>query len=657
MAVTYTLLFLLAALWSLALTPVARLLAMRIGAIDFPDPRRVHREATPRLGGLALWGSVVLTFVTVAIFDGGAVEALSRFGRHLGPLALGATIVIGLGIADDLRSLSPGAKLMLQLVAASIVVGSGFVVGNVLGVDLGWLGVPLTLLWVVGVTNAVNLIDGLDGLAAGVGLIVSLTIFAVSVSSGRPGEAMVLVTLAGALAGFLRYNFHPARIFLGDSGSLFLGFVLAVVSIVGSSKPETAVAFAVPILALGLPIADTLLALLRRVLRAIHVVRSDPEGEHYEFLFLGKAAVFTADRDHIHHRLLGLGISHRRTVLVLYGVCVLFGAGAFALVFVREPNQGFLLAAFAIAAVVSIHRLNYGELRVLRRGMFLPIFDLPVVSWRLLHVPADLGFVLLAYFGAFWIASQGQWTPELRSQCIGSIPLVALVQISTLAATGVYRVSFRVVVVDDLLAVYRGVLLTVAAGWLAQSVALGFEFPRLDVALLDAYLLGTFVIGSRVLFPILEHVSTRDRDAGRRVLIYGTGRSAIAALHEIEGDASLDRKVEGFVDDERANGARVVGGRRIFSTDEVYDLALRRRFDELVVAHPRADEDLLDDLARIGTVVRRRRSSIRWENLDPSGAARREWLARRKPAPAPAIPHRVPSGVLTPQPLRRAPNR
>lgn len=618
MIVTYLLLFGLAAVASLVLTPAVGALATRVGAIDVPDERRVHLRPTPRLGGLAVYASVIASFAAVLCLDAGALEAAEIFRKHLGPLALGATLVVALGVVDDVRSLRPGAKLLLQFAAAAMVVGSGFVVGDLLGVKLGWFGVPLTILWVVGVTNAINLIDGLDGLAAGVGLIVSITIFAVSISSGRPGEAMILAALAGSLAGFLRYNFHPARIFLGDSGSLFLGFLLAVVSIAGQTKPETTVAFVVPILALGLPIADTFLAVARRALRAIHVVRANAEQDAYEFLFLGRAAVFTADRDHIHHRLLGFGISHRRTVLVLYAVCALFGAGAFALVFVRDSNQGFLLAAFAIAAVVSIRRLNYRELQLLRRGTLLPIFSLPIVNWRLLHVPGDLGFVLLAHFAAHWLAGGGAWTPQLWERCIESVAPLAVVQISTLAASGVYRVSLWCVEMDDLVALCRALIVAAFTGSVAHVLALGLAVPNVAVLVLDAYLLATLVIGSRILFPLLDHVFKRGREAKRRVLIYGTGRWGVAALHEIEDDATLDTKVVGFVGGDATNGRRVLGGRRIYSTDELYDLALTRGFDGLVLADPKVDDELIADLVRIGTVVHPRPFSIHW--AEPSRA-------------------------------------
>ena len=335
----YVLLFASSCLASLFLTPVVRRLATWLGAVDRPDgERRIHDHPVPRLGGVAIHLAVLAAFAVALVSDRIVAQTIFGHERQIVSLAVGATLVMLLGAVDDFRSLSPVAKLLAQLVAGFVVVASGYHVQSLFGVSLGVADVPLTLLWVVAVTNAFNLIDGLDGLAAGVGVIVSATLAAVSIYSLDVAAGLILCAVGGALLGFLRYNFPPASIFLGDSGSLLLGFVFAVVSLGVSDRPTAVVAILVPILALGLPLMETALTVARRMLRGVRIARRDEGEQHYEFLSSGRGTLFTPDRKHIHHRLLDLGVTHRNAVLLLYGVAALFGASALALVLFRRPS-------------------------------------------------------------------------------------------------------------------------------------------------------------------------------------------------------------------------------------------------------------------------------------------------------------------------------
>jgi UDP-GlcNAc:undecaprenyl-phosphate GlcNAc-1-phosphate transferase len=229
----------------------------------------------------------------------------------------------------------PVQKLALQSLAGVMVLASGFGLTVVAApftggsIQLGWLAAPLTLLWVVGMTNAFNLIDGLDGLATGVALIASATAWAVSLATGRIDVATLAVVLAGASAGFLYHNFYPASIFLGDAGSLLLGYVLSVLFIQAAQPGATGVVILVPFLALGLPILDTLLAVARRLRRAARVVREDAGRQACHFLLVGPVSVVSPDQEHLHHRLLALGLTPWRAVLVLYSVCVVLSLIAF----------------------------------------------------------------------------------------------------------------------------------------------------------------------------------------------------------------------------------------------------------------------------------------------------------------------------------------
>jgi UDP-GlcNAc:undecaprenyl-phosphate GlcNAc-1-phosphate transferase len=332
---------------AIVVTPAVRAAALQLDVVDLGGGRRVHRGRVPSLGGVAL---LIAGAGTLAVAQGlglGVVDLLASYGWHLGWLAAGALVVLMLGVVDDVHGVGPLGKLALQTLAALIAWWGGYgfhaVTNPFAGgaVTLAPFGGLLTVLWIVGITNAFNLIDGLDGLAAGTGLIASVTLFLIALVEARPDAAVMAATLAGVLAGFLRFNFNPASIFLGDAGSLLLGYLLSVLSIQSLQKGPTAVVVLVPVLTLGLPILEAAVTIGRRALVA------------------GIASVFQADQAHIHHRLLDLGMTQRRAVLVLYGVCVIFGALAFLAVSMNGPGKGAIVGAVAVATIVAIRRLGY----------------------------------------------------------------------------------------------------------------------------------------------------------------------------------------------------------------------------------------------------------------------------------------------------------
>ena len=329
-----------------ALTPIVRHLARRWGLLDHAlSSRKVHGRPIPRLGGIAIVLAFLAPLVALYFVDS---EVGRRFwaepAHAVGLLAGGATIAL-LGVFDDLRGSGALIKFVVQFGVAALMYWVGFridfiylpfVGGNI---DLGFLALPFTMLWIAGVVNAMNLIDGLDGLAGGVAFIAVATTFVIAGFQGDPLMLLFTGTLAGAVLGFLFYNFNPATIFMGDTGSMFLGFVLATTAIQTNHKSSTAVALAVPIIALGVPIADTLLAVVRRALRG--------------------APIFSADRGHIHHRLLALGLSQRQAVIVLYAACAGLGAVALAMSFAsRVQAVWYLTGLFAVAAV-ALWKLGY----------------------------------------------------------------------------------------------------------------------------------------------------------------------------------------------------------------------------------------------------------------------------------------------------------
>ncbi len=326
-------------------TPVAIRLANAIGAVDRPGARKVHREPTPRIGGLAVFAGFVAGLAFAAEMSGLLFQK-HQVSVYWSGLAIAASGMLVVGLVDDVRGLSFQSKFAAQIVAAASAWYCGFQVEilslPIVGpVELGMASLPLTVLWVVGATNAVNLIDGLDGLATGIALITTTTVAVISYLTGELGVTAASVVLSGSLMGFLFFNFNPARIFLGDSGSMFLGFVLAVISVRGSQKTPTAVAILVPLLVLGVPLLDTGFAVVRRAYRLAHQgLRSDSFPRHLRYNY---RQIFLPDRDHIHHRLLDLGLSPRRAVSVLYGLGLIFAASAFAMYFSRTPLAGLIL--------------------------------------------------------------------------------------------------------------------------------------------------------------------------------------------------------------------------------------------------------------------------------------------------------------------------
>ncbi|MGH9939938.1 MAG: glycosyltransferase family 4 protein [Blastocatellia bacterium] len=359
---TYLLLFIIAICSSLVLTPVVRRLCERYGWLDEPrDGRRVHHKAIPRLGGVAVALSMLLALAALLFVDNLGDRSLWAERPLMFAALAPAVLVLLVGVYDDLFGIKPRQKFIAQGLAATLFFAFGGRIEILSAPLAGAVKLPvvisfaLTVLWVVAITNAFNLIDGIDGLAAGAALFASFVMVAVSVMTGHPFVTAPSLALAGALVGFLRYNFNPASIFLGDSGSLFIGFMLATLSVQGTQKASTAVAVAIPLLAFGLPIIDTGLTLLRR--------------------FVGWRPLFQGDREHIHHKLLARGWSQRRVALALYGACALFGLQA--LLFVQSGQSGasvgrltgLWLFVVGVAVIFAVDRLRYHEVDEIRAGL------------------------------------------------------------------------------------------------------------------------------------------------------------------------------------------------------------------------------------------------------------------------------------------------
>lgn len=352
---SYIAIFAVALVISVLLTPVMRWVGLRIRAVSASGGRHVHQRVIPRLGGVALAAGWSIPLLVLFQADGFAFASLRESNRQFIGAVLGGLILCGVGVVDDVKGLRASHKLIAQVAVAILAYSCGFRIEAIAlpfggAMSMGVFALPVTVIWIVGITNALNLIDGLDGLAAGVGFFAALTSFVLAYLSGSVFVALLMAALMGVLVGFLFFNFNPARIFMGDSGSYFLGYVLATMSLAGSlqQKASTAVSLLVPMIALGLPIFDTVFSMLRRLLE--------------------RRSIFSPDRGHIHHRLLDLGLTHRRAVMVLYAVSIVLASSAIAVSLGRSWEVGVAMLSTSVVFVGLVRFVGYFEyLHTLRR--------------------------------------------------------------------------------------------------------------------------------------------------------------------------------------------------------------------------------------------------------------------------------------------------
>ncbi|MFC4618535.1 glycosyltransferase family 4 protein [Camelliibacillus cellulosilyticus] len=330
----YTIAFIIALVVTVIATPIVRMIAFKLNIVDLPsENRKIHKKPMPYLGGVA----IALGFFAGFIYLHPTVPAESTFSTPA--FIAGALIILFTGIIDDKYSLPPKYKFLMQILAAVVIVASGLTIDFIQlpffeRIEFGWLAYPLSVLWIVGITNAINFIDGLDGLASGVSSIALGTMLVMGVLENQLLAVALSVILIGGTIGFLFFNFHPAKIFMGDSGAMFIGYTMAVISITGLFKSLTIFSLILPIIILAIPIFDTSFAIVRRLLKG--------------------QKISTADRMHLHHCLMNLGFSHRTTVLIIYGISVVFGVSA--IIFARSVLWGSLII---LALCIIMLRFTY----------------------------------------------------------------------------------------------------------------------------------------------------------------------------------------------------------------------------------------------------------------------------------------------------------
>ena len=547
----YLILFLTALGASLVFTPLVRRFALAIGAVDQPNQRKIHHTPIPRLGGVAIVLSGALAFLVLVQSDLFEPIFVASPLVNWWPLLLGGTLVFLIGVWDDLRTLRASIKFLFQGMAAGIAIwylGPVEHITLIAGhpITLGLWAYPLTFLWITGITNAFNLIDGLDGLAAGLGTIAAGTGALIFSLQGDAADAMLLTILCGAFLGFLKYNFNPAQIFLGDSGSLLIGYLLAVIALTGSQKGATALTVVIPLLVFGLPILDTFVSLARRYIRGMKL--ADAAHPSWKTKLLAVQHMFSPDGHHIHHRLLALGFTHRYAVLVLYTISLALSAIALLSVLAQYRNAGLILCSVGLASYMGIRKLGYEEFIFLETGTTFRWYEQLSFNRGFFLGFFDMALITLAYSGAFILKYEDIGDSPLLTWHQSVFPLVLSVQLLFFSLFGQYRRVWQAGGLAEALrisgAVISGVLLSAILAQMSFS-------PDSNLSFFCIYmlLLGVIVCGSRNISRMIEYVSWWKVEHDERAVIYGAGRGGQLVLQELRQNLDLGIQPVGFIDD------------------------------------------------------------------------------------------------------------
>jgi UDP-GlcNAc:undecaprenyl-phosphate/decaprenyl-phosphate GlcNAc-1-phosphate transferase len=587
---------LVALLITLVITPLVKRFAVSLNAVDKPGTRKIHTNATPRMGGLGIFVGFSLSVVLFAILKNDIFLSLLYSKDYL-YIYLGALVMLGLGIADDKVGLNAKIKFTVQFTVAIFLVCNGLLIERITNpfgapFELGWIAYPITVIWIVGVTNAINLSDGLDGLASGICLISALTMFAISLITKNAALLVLSAALIGALLGFLRYNFNPAQIFMGDTGSLSLGFLLATLSIKGSLVSSTTVSLLIPVIAMGLPIIDTLFAIVRR-------------------LITGKNP-FSADKQHVHHRLLSFGLNQRQVVILLYGICILFGCIALALTAAQNEMAASLLLIFGIIVYTGIRRLGYIETIIIRmkheryrqkKRLYKALYyddddeKEEISLWHrlsarqtIIKVGLDFVFIFVS-FSLTRFFSEGANVIAVDSRLFrNQFVIIMLCCFASFLLFGYYRALWRYISLDAIGKYVKGV----TVGALSSYFALAFFEPSLALPprhfIIFWLFLLVLVTASRLLFNFYATYQKRELtrlSGGERVLIYGAGDRGEVALNSLIKEDIIDYRPIGFIDDNPAKYRKEILGYSIMGgIKDLEKIVIANQVQRIIISSP-----------------------------------------------------------------------
>lgn len=587
--------FALALVLALIVTPPVRAAAQRLSLVSHPKSDRWNRRSVPLLGGVALWASSL-----------GAVTLLGAWSRDLLPIALGGTFLFAAGLVDDVVRLRPNTKLSLEIIAGCVML--------VLGVHLPWtdwplLNVTLTLVWLVGITNAFNLLDNMDGLCAGVAAIAAIA-FCASVGADSPVFGYA-AAVAGASVGFLRYNFNPASVFLGDSGSLFIGMTFALLTASRDLAGPGGVlsAIAAPVLLLLLPIFDTTFVTVART--------------------LSNRAASQGGRDHTSHRLVALGFSERQASLVLYALAASSGVAACGLSTASAEATAFGFALVAVLGVLGVRLARVGvydgtDFALLRDRPYTPLLVDVAYKRRIFEVLLDTCLIAIAYYAAYALRFPDNFWRYYYDLFVRSLPIVVACTLSAFFLTGVYRGVWRYISLADLATFARGVLLGTVATVIMLVYLYRFANYSRTVFMIYGIVLGLLLVGTRLAFRWLGEQGTWSEASATRAAIYGAGDGGALILRELRNNPRHGVYPVGFFDDDptkrhrRIMGLPVLGG-----IDDIRDLIPKHRIGLIVVSTEKLPSSVMARLEAAcwdtGTRLQRMRFVVTEITPEPAG--------------------------------------
>jgi UDP-GlcNAc:undecaprenyl-phosphate GlcNAc-1-phosphate transferase len=572
------------AVLALALTPLVRALARRYGMVAKPKTDRWHKQPTAMLGGVSIWLAVVLSYLV--FIRPTTTQDWGHFPGSFLDVVMGASSFLFLvGLADDFLHTKPYQKLIGQ------VMGSAFIIYY--GLALPWtnysaLNVALTIFWLIGITNAINLLDNMDGLASGIAIIASGFLALSFLATGQLTEALMLATFAGALLGFLVYNSSPASIFMGDCGSMFIGFFLAsaaLVNVSGGRSRSLLPVLAVPILVLFIPIFDTTF---------VTIIRK----------FSGRAAS-QGGRDHTSHRLVALGMSERHAVWMLYGLAALSGVLALLVQEVKLDVSLAAIAGFTILltllgvylAGVKVYDETEEALAAGENSLYAFLIDLSYKR-RIFEVLLDLILIILAYWAAYAVkfgalSGSAAWKLFLRT-----LPVLVFVKMAAFLVMGVYRGIWRYTSLDDLIVFAKAVVLGSVLSVIVVLFAFRFEGFSRTVFVIDGVLMFMFLAGSRMAFRLFRQVIPVARSVeGRRVLIYGAGDGGELLLRELLNNRALKYSPVGFLDDDPAKSGKLIHGLKVYGGNgDLTSVCEQHEVDEVLISSSRMSEERLQKI-------------------------------------------------------------
>jgi UDP-GlcNAc:undecaprenyl-phosphate GlcNAc-1-phosphate transferase len=563
---------------------LVRFASNKLGFVVEPRGDRWHRKATPTLGGVGIYFSVVACSLGFAWQRG----ILSEY--HWG-LLLASSIIFIFGLADDLRQLSPQAKLMGQFLAASVAVFSGFtthffsprIANNLIA---QFPNIILTYIWLIGITNAINLLDNMDGLAGGISFITTCIVSYFFWKNGDTGLLLVSIALAGSTLGFLIFNFPPASIFMGDSGSMFLGFTLAVLAI--ANQPQASNVFAVmgvPTLLFLLPIVDTTLVTVTRLLRG----QSPMQG----------------GRDHTSHRLVAFGFNERQALLVLYAVAGV--SGIVAVVLEALDYDLSLLLVPLLIIILALFTAYLGKIKVVtserhtQRGTLMRIMVELAYRRRLFEIILDFFVISVAFYLAFWVRFGFIMSDADIERYLKTLPIALVCAYGSFFLFGVYRGVWRYIGFDNLLVFIKSIIVALIPAY-GLTLVLYRSFSELGGILL---LFGMFLLFglamTRSSFRIFDMLSkTNEPQREQRVIIYGTKDTGELAVRWLQMNPQMGYKAIGFVDEDEFNvGRRIHGVQVLGCVDQLDDILVQKQINGLILTIDTFDEGKLEEVKSI----------------------------------------------------------